>query len=336
MCIPEQLQPVDFKKRVLNNLDTVNNAGADMPDDADIFAAALNDTPLDGDFLQHAADNLYEEESDEPKPWDAYEEIFTADTGIARRDDRTSTYPTADLRQFVIRWYMGMGQLPDPVHEIGTQPTGFFRFFAAFIRGHLPAKLDLNSWVGDDVMAMLSKKDYMEDGVVVQWRPWMGTNQRQRLSIPPGFEFLKKYVSFVGTPGEGRLVWRQDQWGVLKPTTIEEARRHIRIKEKLRRAESHLVGLSIRIANWLAWWLVNIYAHEIMHEEDEIERRRLRAREIPKAVIEILGDEWFELPFDRKEKLKSWKNKRDMAISGEHFTHIIRDGSDPEYTDDGE
>jgi hypothetical protein len=102
MCISEPLPPVKLKMRVLDNLDEIYNPGADMPDDADIFAAALNDTPLDGDFLLHAASHLREDEPEGPRPWDAFEEIFTSDRGIARRDDRTTTNRIPDVRHFVI------------------------------------------------------------------------------------------------------------------------------------------------------------------------------------------------------------------------------------------
>jgi hypothetical protein len=42
-------------------------------------------------------------------------------------------------------------------------------------------------------------------------------------------------------------------------------------------------------------------------------------------VIEILGDEWFELPFDHEGKLESWKNKRDFYMTEEQFDHIFGD-----------
>jgi hypothetical protein len=333
MCRMEQLPRVDLKKRLLRNIDLVDNAGADLPDDADVLDAALNDTPLDGDFLRHEANHLHKDDSDQPTHLEAYNEIFTADTGIARRNDRPTTEPTTEVHAFVTTWYMMTVVDKDPVHELGTQPPGFSWFFEDFVLEHLPAKLDLDSWVGDKVMNMFSTYGSITDGAVYQWRPWMGTNEDRSTPSPPGFEFLDRYVSFFGTPGEGRLVWRKNQWGVPKPTSLEEERNQKIIEGKLRRAEENLVRFSIRIANWLAWWLVNIYAYNIMHSGDGIERRRLTASDIPKAVIEILGDEWFKLPFDHEGKLKSWKCKRDIRISNERFTHIIRDGSDSEYSD---
>lgn len=147
MCIPEKLPPVDVKDCVLDNLDDVVNPGADTPDDADIFAAALNNIPLSGDFLWQAAGNLRDNEPEVPRPWEAFEEIFTSDEGIARRDDRATKNPTSDVRNFVIAWYITVGVTSDPEHELGTRPIGYSRFFRSFIRKHLPTKLDLNSWV---------------------------------------------------------------------------------------------------------------------------------------------------------------------------------------------
>jgi hypothetical protein len=40
-------------------------------------------------------------------------------------------------------------------------------------------------------------------------------------------------------------------------------------------------------------------------------------------VIEILGDEWFDLPFDHDRKLRSWKHKRDF-FAYECLADIIR------------
>jgi hypothetical protein len=323
MCISEQLPRVDLKRRLLANLYNATEPGENMSDDANILEAAQNDTPLDGDFLRHEANNLYDDEPEGPRPWEAYEEIFTAETGIARRANRPTLHPTPRVHNFVSRWYMWIGATKDPEHEIGVQPLGFESLFETFIRENLPKKLDLNSWVGVRVTDMLSRHAGVVEGAVHQWSPWMGTNEQRSTPPPAGFEFLDKYISFLGTPSEGRLVWRKDQWGVPKPSSEEEAKKQKQIERKLRRAEDNLERLSIRIANWLAYWLVEVYAHEIMHVNDGVERERLTAKEIVNAVIEILGDEWFELPFDHEVKLKSWKHKRDMPITENKFTHII-------------
>jgi len=44
----------------------------------------------------------------------------------------------------------------------------------------------------------------------------------------------------------------------------EEVEKQGVIKDKLRRAEDTLVRFSIRIANWLAYWLVADYAYNMM------------------------------------------------------------------------
>jgi hypothetical protein len=91
-----------------------------------------------------------------------------------------------------------------------------------------------------------------------------GTNEDRSTPPPAGFEFLDQYVSFLGTPGEGRLIWRQDQWGVPNPTSPEEVEKQRVIKDKLHRPKDTLVRFSIRIANWLAYWLVADYAYNMM------------------------------------------------------------------------
>jgi hypothetical protein len=324
MCMSQQLPCVDMKKRLLRNINAVDNAGTDVPDDADVLDAALNDTPLDGDFLRHESRHLKDDSAAPPSPWAPYEQIFTASTGIARREDRPTTNPTPSVHGFVMMWYMWVGISQDQEHELGVKPNNFSRFFKPFIREHLPTKLDLNSWVGEEVMNNILKHGRVKDGLVYQWRPWMGTNEDRSTLPPAGFEFLDQYVSFLGTPGEGRLVWRQDQWGVPKPTSPEEVEKQRVIKGKLRRAEDTLVRFSIRIANWLAYWLVADYADNMMRSGRRAEEDRLTEVDVARAVVEILGDEWFELPFDCEGKLKSWKHTRDIHMTEATFIHIIR------------
>jgi hypothetical protein len=62
-----------------------------------------------------------------------------------------------------------------------------------------------------------------------------------------------------------------------------------------------------------------------MHLDDGVYREKLAPEDIASAVIEILGDEWFELPFDHEGKLESWKNKRDFYMTEEQFDHIFGD-----------
>lgn len=325
MCMSERLPPADFQMRVLDNLELIDEPGADMPDDADIFAAALNDTPLDGDFLRQAASHLRDEELEGPRPWEAFEEIFSSDRGIARREDRTTTPPTREVRNFAVCWLVAVGPDKDLEHELGTRPIGYSRFFETFIREHLPPKLDLNSFVGEAAMRMLSYHESLREGSVLQWRSWMGTDKERSAPPPPGYEFLKKYIGFLGKPGDGRMVWRKDQWGVPRPTTLDDARKQMRIEGIMRKVEDSIVRLSIRIANWLANWLAFSYVQKMMHLDDGVYREKLAPEDIASAVIEILGDEWFELPFDHEGKLESWKNKRDFYMTEEQFDHIFGD-----------
>jgi hypothetical protein len=44
---------------------------------------------------------------------------------------------------------------------------------------------------------------------------------------------------------------------------------------------------------------------------------RLTGANIVEAVVEILGDEWFQLPFDTEGKLKKWKFQRTLCLQQE-------------------
>jgi hypothetical protein len=111
-------------------------------------------------------------------------------------------------------------------------------------------------------------------GMPGMWEPWMGTATSVRQSKPG---YPKNCIPFLGTGGNGSLVWMYNMYGL--PTSkgpVEDAR-FARGPPIVRLTDANIV----------------------------------------EAVVEILGDEWFELPFDTDGKLKEWKFQRTLCLQQE-------------------
>lgn len=155
----------------------------------------------------------------------------------------------------------------------------------------------------------------------MMWETWMGTSANPGgAGRPSNVFFTKHYKTFLGVGGEGRPVWRQNKWGVPHPTGAKEAFKQDEVAELIRETEDSLISLSIQIANWLAFWIISKHAHDLMHNR---QRRGLTGGDVVMAVVEILGNEWFELPFDDDGKLKEWKLMRLLPMSEDECFHIL-------------
>jgi hypothetical protein len=182
------------------------------------------------------------------------------------------------------------------------------RFFA-IVRDHLPKKLDFDSWIGQ----IARQKVEMEEGATLSpghlgmWEPWMSQSMPGR---------PKKYIPFLGTGGNGGLVWVYNQWGVPTGKSPGETARHREIERLMARTEEPLVRLSIQIANWLGSFIA---AHRAQAQLNA----RWTGADVVEAVVEILGDEWFELPVDTAGKLQEWKYQRTLCLPQEQYNSIV-------------
>jgi hypothetical protein len=82
------------------------------------------------------------------------------------------------------------------------------------------------------------------------------------------------------------------------------------------RTEEPLVRLSIQIANWLGSFIA---AHRAQAQLNA----RWTGADVVEAVVEILGDEWFELPVDTAGKLQEWKYQRTLCLPQEQYNSIV-------------
>lgn len=134
----------------------------------------------------------------------------------------------------------------------------------------------------------------------------------------------------MGTGGDGRLVWREDASGVHANIRPE-------IPALIEEAERSLVTLSIQIANWLAWCIFKYHADPMARIRD---KTALTSGDIIRAVVEILGDAWFELPFDDDGGLlKQWKFERAFPWDLQEYLNVVDDhhtarNEDEQFNDD--
>lgn len=87
-------------------------------------------------------------------------------------------------------------------------------------------------------------------------------------------------------------------------------------------AERSLVSLSAQIANWLAWCIFKDHAEPMANMRC---KAALTSGDIIQAVVEILGDAWFELPFDDDSLLKQWKFDRVLPCSLREYLNVVSD-----------
>lgn len=347
MCNNKSLPPVGYAQKLLDSLAMVNNPNAGLASDSDVEAAARNNLPVDNDFLaretrevgeisyainvQQTSGVLVGRGVKHSMEFE-YDEIFKA--FMPRRADRPSQEPTEPHRDFIKQRLSNIDSrkcdrklaLEDMLNELGDLefiPQSSM-CFTSMIRDYLPAKLDFSSWIGEMVKQKLLEDEVraFNVGELITWQPSMGPGfaiqvQRERVQ-------LNKGLPFMGRGGDGRPVWREDASGVHANTRPE-------IPALIEEAERSLVTLSIQIANWLGWCMFKDHAEPMARISA---RTALTSGDIIQAIVEILGDAWFELPFDDDGLLKQWEFERAFPWKVEEYLNVVDD--DHSARDDGE
>ncbi|KAM0710144.1 hypothetical protein Q7P35_002506 [Cladosporium inversicolor] len=337
MCNNKSLPPVGYAQKLLDSLAMVNDPSAGLASDSDIETAARDNLPVDNDFLAREAREVGKiaysinvlqttgvlidrmKHSIEFE----YDEIFKAI--MSRRVDRPSREPTEPYQDFIKQWLnnidsrrcdrkLALEDMLNELRDLEFVPQSSM-CFTSMIRDYLPAQLDLSSWIGEMV-----KQKLLEDGArasnigeLITWQPSMGQGfsiQAQRERV-----WLNKSLPFMGRGGDGRLVWREDASSV--HTNIRPE-----IPALIEEAERSLVTLSIQISNWLAWCIFKDHADPMARIRD---KTALTSGDIIQAVVEILGDAWFELPFDDDGLLKQWKFERAFPWNVREYLNVADD-----------
>jgi hypothetical protein len=341
MCNNKSLPPKGYAEKLLRNLALVDDPNADLDSETDVETVTRNNLPIDNDFLARETRQVGEigyninvlqtsgvlvNRSVSYSMDYEYDEIFKA--FMPRRADRPSNQPTEPHREFIKQRLDNVHSrrcdselaLEDITYELGDLdfiPQASM-CFTSMIRSYLPAKLDHSSWVGAIV-----KQKLIEDGAgafnkgeLLMWQHWMGRGYATQCQREQARQ--DQCLAFTGSGGEGRLVCREDAFGV--HTNIRPD-----IEVLIWVAEQSLVSLSIQTANWLAWCIYKDHAEPMARIRDQT---ALTSGDIIQAVVEILGDSWFELPFDDAGLLKEWKLKRAFPCHLREYLNVVDDHQD--------
>lgn len=309
MCRSEKLPNLEYHSLVK---EYIQDTG-EPHDDVDIHHAAYNGLTLHSDPIEAETQEVGEiatllnaglggvlVDGDRTLVQWEYEDIFHS--YIARRADRPSQEPTEAARNMIKLWLDDVDSYQDPELEIGSlraMPTPeriassltLRRIlkvpFVPMIRTSLPKKLDHDSWIGE--MA------------------------RQKFQQKHGDIFGDGHFERVGHTG--KLVWRWRR----KVRIFTRLLRQADIRQFVEEMEDNLVRLSIQIANWLAFHITFEHVFPVARDAS---RKGLTDANLIEAVVEILGDEWFELPFDKQGKLKAWKWQRTMPLDPDRHRSI--------------
>jgi hypothetical protein len=93
------------------------------------------------------------------------------------------------------------------------------------------------------------------------------------------------------------------------------------IRDDLWALEETLVKLGIAVANYLVLWLVLEVAHPLVVQTGV---REFHIDDLIRAVKVILGEAWFDLPFDMDGELESWPVGMKLAMEKEELVNIVR------------
>lgn len=236
-----------------------------------------------------------------------YERIFTL--VFSRRENRriplASEYPPVGVRELMSEWLDIAGDFdPQPSREwvMPGDMSHFRRMLALF----MPERLNSNSWVAKMLLDMhgcprVSAELGLPHGYFTRFEPWMATvhvgaepdeNGRSREWRP--------YV--FGEHEEGHIVFIMTH-GFPKPLTWEALEQLGKIGLRIEELEEALIALSRRIAGYIAKTIMLEY---VLPASDEQGRMVVGRRQLTLAVREILGDAWFDLPFNRSGALARW------------------------------
>jgi len=310
MCNNVSLPPVGYANQLMHNLELVNNPNADVPEDADAETAARNSLPVGGDFIRREEEGLGEiaremnvcrfsgvliDRGRTNRTLFEYDEIFSI---WKRRADRCSQQSTEPHQELIKQWLENIRSrnldealwFEDAVDELGDREfiPKNNQCFQRMVHRSLPAKLDWNSWIGK-----LAKQKLLEDNAE---------------AFSTGELIVRR----------DRLVWRENKSGDVSSIRPD-------IGALLIEADQSLVRLSVQIANWLAWV---VFKDHILPMARMRRRNVLTSGDIIDAVVEILGHDWFKLPFDDDDQLKSWKWSRTFLWNVDEYMAVV-DGYDP-------
>lgn len=318
MCRSEAIPPVNRLGRInatLKGLEAVSDEGQD------IFAlekdTSTNDELLEGtntvinntdpDMLHMQLLNRGRISMAYQLPED-YENLFRVPE-LSRRSERPLWQPVTEddmerlgnVKYMMNEWVTMCFNEPEP--QCDEFRPGDMEDFATVMEKAMPARLDFDCWISSLLMARIAMSLSGGAGHVREfhaWSPEYGDGSLVQVRLPTGqFTTVRP---FIGEAKPGRLIWRRPG-GFSHEFLSRFYDVDATIRRRLRRVEETLVAFGRRIARHVVTCVVYNY---LMPEHERQRRALLDRRQIDQAVREILGDDWFDLPFDTNNSLRNW------------------------------
>jgi len=177
--------------------------------------------------------------------------------------------------------------------------------YIQFVEHDMPACLDADSWIGQMLLgtAVYSLEDASEIGYFRPYEAWMGDHNGLLDHIYPGSCFRNKSVCWGRKTEPGCFVFlpKSDLESVY-PSEMVRRPPYESVKRHLLALEGTLIHLSRRIVRAV----VKCIMLKITHEHAETGKPVLRRDQVGPMVREILGEKWFDLPFDNKGVVQAW------------------------------
>jgi len=233
-----------------------------------------------------------------------YEDIFRL-SGLSRRSSRPADdppmAPSAEISDLMFDWTSlcfedsrtsSDSVLPDDCDSITD------------LVEHLPARLDFNTWIARDMMPTVSAAISGDSVNVSNLKVW---DERLASSTRGTYPMITScspplWIGVIGPQLEGRLVWRPSDPLAVEPYDVFN-HNIATIMTFLERAEQALVALARRIAREVSLAIIDQY---VKPKRIEVGRPMISLDQLSWAVREILGEAWFDLPFDVGGSLKHW------------------------------
>ena len=245
-----------------------------------------------------------------------YENIFM-EYGLSRRSARVLPLPGAEPphqepRDLMFQWVIQ--SLDDPSPRMDLDVPDVTKSFPNILEYCLPVRLDLNNWIAGYLLNLLAVRLTGEAGhrwEFQEWQPWMGSGGQK--VVPHGDGSYHDIIPFLGRTGEGRLVWiPKERWPLAQ--NDRQRNRYRSIYGALEKAEKALITLSRHIANEVVLLIISSY---VIPQALRQGRPMLDRKQIGRATREILGEAWFELPFDFDGELRNWSE--DDILKPDHL-----------------
>ncbi|KAK3708134.1 hypothetical protein LTR37_011638 [Vermiconidia calcicola] len=318
MCPTENIPPVDRLGRIVEDLSMMEEFSDEPQDIHEVDRGAFG-TPLqlpgmiNRSINQMDVDGLEERLLNEDRvpmayelPSD-YENVFLI-PGFSRRSDRRVVelagrflLPPREHQDLILEWAEMCYEDPEPMHDLYV--PGDMTIFAEIMLRNMPKRLTLDTWIGSVIMEPAAEVMAGEDGHRWEFRDWQasyGDGETIIEKLADGS--CRDVIPFLGEAKPGRLIWRRPE-GFRVAYTMEEVLFYEKTRVELRRMELTLVSFARRIARHVTDVVVFQYA---LPEAERQGRTVLDRHQIERAVKEIVGEEWFDLPFDLDNSLRNW------------------------------